>query len=172
MPKILFLTAALVIGGAVSTSEIATAARTSSSRAECEHQATMQLYVGQQRTRWITKCVARGGPSSAKTVARRPVVHPSGPSATRVAPLGNGNPPSTFSGSTAPSTAPVAPSSPVVGSSGNSTTGSSASSTTGSSGSTLGGGRSTTGSGTNGSSGGGSSGGNSGSSGGSAGGGM
>jgi len=115
----------------------------------CEQQATLQLYIGQQRTRWIRECIARGGPSSGKALARRPMVHPTGPRATRVAPLGNGNPPSTFSGSTSPSTAPVAPSSPVVGSSGNSTTGSSASSTSGSSNSTLGGssGRSTTGSG-------------------------
>jgi hypothetical protein len=153
MQKILLLTTALFIGSAVSTAEPAVAAGTRSSRAQCEHQATLQLYIGQQRTRWIRQCEARGGASSGKALARRPVVHAAGPSATRMAPLGNGNPPSTFTGSTSPSNAPVAPSSPVVGSSGNSTTGSTANSTAGSSGSTLGGatsGRSTTGSGTSG----------------------
>jgi hypothetical protein len=108
-------------------------------RAQCERDATMQLYIGQQRTNWIRQCVANGGQSPDTPVAVRPNVHPLGPTAMpTVTPLGSGNPPSTSTGSTAPSNASVAPSAPVVGSSGTSTTGSSATSISGSSSNSMG----------------------------------
>jgi hypothetical protein len=105
----------------------------------CERDATLMLYTGKQKTRYIRQCLA-GKEQAPRKAAVRPGVYPPGPAATpRPAPLGGGNPPSTSTGSTAPSNAPVAPSAPVVGSSGTSTTGSSATSTSGSSGSSLGG---------------------------------
>ena len=108
-------------------------------RAQCEREATLQLYIGQQRSRWIRQCVANGGQSPGKPVAVRPSVHPSGPTAMpTVTPLRSGNPPSTSMGSTAPSNAQVVPSAPVVGSSGTSTTGSSATSISGSSNNSMG----------------------------------
>src|SRR6185437_8630115 len=108
-------------------------------RAECQHEATLQLYIGEQRSRWIRQCVASSGQPPGKPTALRPSVHPSGPTAMpRVMPLGGGNPPSTSTGSTAPSNAPVAPSTPLVGSSGTSTTGSGATSISGSSNNSIG----------------------------------
>ena len=108
-------------------------------RAECEREATLQLYMGEQRSRWIKQCVASSGPSPGKPTALRPSAHPPGPTAMpRVTPLGGGNPPSTATGSTAPSNAPVAPSTPLVGSSGTSTTGSGATSISGSSNNSIG----------------------------------
>jgi uncharacterized membrane protein YgcG len=108
-------------------------------KAACERQATLQLRVGKERARWIRRCVAKGGPFHGKAAAHRPLVHPSGRTAIpRAVPLGSGRPSSM--GSTAPSNAPVAPSAPVIGSSGNSTSGSRATSTTGSSNSSIGGG--------------------------------
>jgi hypothetical protein len=64
----------------------------------------------------------------------RPAV---GTAAPRIMPLATGSPSSR--GGTSPSNAPIEPSAPVVGSSGNSTTGSRATSTSGSSGTSIGG---------------------------------
>jgi hypothetical protein len=143
----MFLSALLTAGASFSAFDSALAAKAARGvhAADCEHEATMLQYIGQERTRFVRHCIATGGPSVGKTLARRPIVHPSGPTATGVPPLGKGNPPSTATGSTSPSTRPVAPSTSIVGSSGTSTSGSSATSITGSSGSTLGGssGRST-----------------------------
>src|SRR4029078_3268878 len=82
--------------------------------AECEPKATLQLYTGEQRSRWVRQCVAGKGRSPGKTMAFRPTRPTAMP---RVTPLGSGM------GSTAPSNAPVAPSTPVVGSSGTSISG-------------------------------------------------
>jgi hypothetical protein len=60
-----------------------------------------------------------------------------GTAAPRVMPLATGSPSS--GGNTLPSNAPIEPSAPIVGSSGNSTTGSRATSTSGSSGTSVGG---------------------------------
>src|SRR6185437_12959636 len=104
-----------------------------------ERDATLQLYSGKQRSRFIGQCMITNERSLGKPLAQRPSDHPSGRTALpRPAPLGGANPPSTVTGSTAPSNAPVAPSAPVVGSTGTSTTGSSATSTSGSSGSSIG----------------------------------
>jgi hypothetical protein len=107
----------------------------------CELDAQLHLYMGEKKRKFIRECLAsKEEPGKA---GREPGVVPLGPpGAPRVAPLGAGNPPSTSTGSTAPSNAPVAPSSPVVGSSGTSTTGSSATSISGSSGSSIGSSRS------------------------------
>ena len=102
-------------------------------RAECERGATLQLYIGEHRSRWVRQCVASGGRSPGKPMALRPSAYPPGPTAMpRVAPLGGGT------GSTAPSNAPVVPSTPVVGSSGTSTSGSRATSISGSSNNSIG----------------------------------
>ena len=118
-------------------------------KTQCEREAAMQLYVARQKKHaYFERCLAGKELPPEQGVASRGVVRPSGRAAIpRPAPLGGANPPSTATGSTAPSTAPMAPSAPVVGSSGTSTTGSSATSISGSSGSSLGSSGSTTGSG-------------------------
>jgi len=121
-------------------SSAATAISAPAKYASCEREATLQLYTGRERSKFVRRCLANYDNSVRRAWARpEPRVHPSGRAAvTRPSPLGTGNPPSTSTGSTAPSNAATAPSNPVVGSSGNSTTGSSASSISGSSGSSLG----------------------------------
>jgi|SRR5262245_26334933 len=105
----------------------------------CERNATLHLYTGQQKTRYIQECLARKEEPEGKAAARQPGVRAPGQEAVpKVTPLGTGNPPNTSTGSTTPSNAPVAPSAPVTGSTGTSTTGSSATSTSGSSGSSTG----------------------------------
>src|SRR5262245_46167426 len=105
----------------------------------CERNATLHLYTGRQKTKYIQECLARKEEPQGKAAARQPGVQAPGPEAVpRVTPLGAGNPPSTSTGSTTPSNAPVAPSAPVTGSAGTATTGSSATSTSGSSGSSIG----------------------------------
>jgi len=105
----------------------------------CERDAMLHLYTGKQKSRFIQQCLAAKEEPPEKAAARQRAVRPPGPTGVPgVAPLGGGNPPSTSTGSTAPSNAPVAPSAPVVGSTGTSTTGSSATSTSGSSGSSIG----------------------------------
>jgi len=105
----------------------------------CERNAALHLYTGRQKTKYIQECLARKEEPEGKAAARQPGVQAPGPEAVpRVTPLGAGNPPSTSTGSTTPSNAPVAPSAPVTGSAGTATTGSSATSTSGSSGSSIG----------------------------------
>src|SRR5262245_12781590 len=105
----------------------------------CERNAALHLYTGRQKTKYIQECLARKEEPQGKAAARQPGVQAPGPEAVpRVTPLGAGNPPSTSTGSTTPSNAPVAPSAPVTGSAGTATTGSSATSTSGSSGSSIG----------------------------------
>jgi hypothetical protein len=136
---------ALFVGAAVfvSVGEPALAARAKKEidgkRAECAREAT--LYIGELKGWWMRRCMAGEGRSPGKPEAGPPSVRPSGPTGTptTVTPLGAANPPSTSTGSTAPSTAPVAPSAPAVGSSGTSTSGSSATSTSGSSNTSIGG---------------------------------
>src|SRR5262245_1744392 len=104
----------------------------------CELDALLHLYTGKQRSRFIKQCLASERPPS-KPEGPEPIGHPSAPTAMPgITPLGVGNPPSTSTGSTAPSNAPVVPSTPVIGSTGTSTTGSSATSISGSSNSSIG----------------------------------
>jgi hypothetical protein len=91
-------------------------------RKACEREATLKLYTGKQRSKFVRQCLAG--------------IRPPGPTAAPViVPLAN---PRSTSGGTAPSNAPVAPSAPVIGSTGTSTTGSSATSISGSSGTSIG----------------------------------
>jgi hypothetical protein len=134
--RLLFILGAAAFGLSGKTALAASANRADAvKRAECEREATLRLYIGKQRSRWIRQCVASSGRSPGKPMALRPSVT----TMPRVTPLGGGNPPSTSTGSTAPSNAPVAPSTPVVGSRGTSTSGSSATSTSGSSNNSIGG---------------------------------
>jgi hypothetical protein len=143
--KAIVLASALLIGGAAFglSAETALAAEPKGvdtvKKERCERNAMLMLYTGKQKSRYIQQCLAAKEEPSEKAAARQPGVLPPGPTGVpRIAPLGGGNPPSTSTGSTAPSNAPVAPSAPVVGSSGTSTTGSSATSISGSSGSSIG----------------------------------
>jgi hypothetical protein len=129
MRKAIVLASALLIGGATFgiPAETALGAEAKSAdaikKAECKRDATLQLYVGKQRSRFLRQCLASRGRSTGKPVAR-PRVLPSVPTAMpRQAPLGGTNPRNTSTGSTLPSNAPVAPSAPVIGSTGTSTTG-------------------------------------------------
>jgi hypothetical protein len=91
-------------------------------RKACEREATLKLYTGKQRSKFVRQCLAG--------------IRPPGPTATpMIAPLAD---PRSTSGGTAPSNAAVAPSAPVIGSTGTSTTGSSATSISGSSGTSIG----------------------------------
>src|SRR5262249_30894958 len=141
----LVLASAVWIGGAIFGASGVTALAAEEKSADsvkkerCERDALLQLYLGKEKSRYIKHCLASKEGAPGKPVAGRPGIRPSGPPAIpRVAPLGGANPPSTSTGSTAPSNAPAAPSAPVVGSTGTSTTGSSATSISGSSGSSIG----------------------------------
>ena len=93
----------------------------------CERNAMLHLYTGRQKSKYIEECLARKEEPEGRATARQPGERVPGETAVpRVTPLGAGNPPSTSTGSTTPSNAPVAPSAPVTGSAGTSTTGSSA----------------------------------------------
>jgi hypothetical protein len=150
MTKAFVLTSALLIGGAAFglSGEMALAAEAKSTDAakadaakkdRCERDATLLLYLGEQRNKFIRECLASKGPPPGKAEARRPsLVHPAGPAMPRVTPLGGAKPPGTSTGGTVISNAPIAPSAPVVGSSGISTTGSRATSISGSSGTSIG----------------------------------
>jgi hypothetical protein len=113
MSKTFVITSALFLGAAAfglsGGTALAASAKTADAvkRAECEREATLQLYIGEQRSRWIRQCVASSGRSPDKPVALRPSVHPSARTAMpRVTPLGGSNP-RTSTGNTAPSNAPV-----------------------------------------------------------------
>jgi hypothetical protein len=150
MTKAFVLASALLIGGAAFglSGELALAAEAKSADAakadaakkdRCELDAMLLLYLGEQKSKFIRQCLASKGPPPGKEVARRPsLVHPAGPKMPGVTPLRGANPPRTSTGSTAISNAPIAPSAPVVGSSGISTTGSRATSISGSSGTSIG----------------------------------
>jgi hypothetical protein len=131
MSKTFVLASVLWIGAAAfaaagETPPAAEAKNADAIRKACEREATLKLYTGKQRSRFIRQCLAG--------------IRPPGPTATPViAPLAN--PRSNFGG-TAPSNAPVAPSAPVIGSTGTSITGSSATSISGSSGTSIGSSRS------------------------------
>ena len=153
MKKAAILASVVIAGAAYGTFESSALAAKAKGihaggRADCEHEATMLQYIGQERVHFVRRCIATGGPSTGKVVARRPSAHPSGPAPTRAGPLGATSP-STSTDSTTPSTTGTVPSTPVVGSGGTSISGSSANSASGSSGSILGSssGRSTSGSG-------------------------
>jgi len=129
MTKAIVLASALLIGGAAFglSGETALAAGAKGADAikkeRCERDAMLQRYMGKQKSRFIRQCLAG--------------LRPPDPMATpTVTPLAN--PSNTFRGGTAPSNGPVAPSAPVIGSSGTSTTGSSATSISGSSGTSIG----------------------------------
>ncbi len=134
----LFLIAAVFGAGGESALAAGAKKENAARKAECEREAI--LYIGELKRKRIRQCMAGNGRPAGKPAAA-PGILPSSPTAMpgRVTPLGGGNPPSTSIGSTAPSNAPVAPSTPSVGSSGTSTTGSSATSTSGSSNSSIGG---------------------------------
>jgi hypothetical protein len=155
MTKAIVLMSALLVGGAAfglsgKPALAAEAKRENATKAEakgedvtkkgrCERDAMLHLYTGKQKSRFIQQCLAAKEEPPDKAAARQPGVRPPGPiEVPGVAPLGGGNPPSTSTGSTAPSNASVAPSAPVVGSTGTSTTGSGATSISGSSGSSIG----------------------------------
>jgi len=142
MTKAIVLASALLIGCAAIGvfGEMALAAQAKSAvatkKAQCERDAALQNYVGKQRSEFITKCLAGSGRSPGKALVRRPVFRPLDSTAEpQVTPLGS----SRSMGGTLPSNAPVAPSAPVIGSTGTSTTGSSATSISGSSGTSIGG---------------------------------
>jgi hypothetical protein len=139
MTKAIILATALLMGlafgvpGKMASAEEAKDA-VATKKAQCEHEATLQHYAGKQRARFIRKCLASGRPAG-KAVAHRPAFHPlDSTEVPEVTPLGSVR----SMGATVPSNAPVAPSAPVVGSSGTSTTGSSATSISGSSGTSIG----------------------------------
>ncbi|HKS87446.1 MAG TPA: hypothetical protein VJR71_18375 [Pseudolabrys sp.] len=145
MTKAFLLASALLISGAASSplenAAIAAGAKGADAvkKERCEREAMLNLYMGKQRINFIRQCLARNKRPPGKAAAHQQGIRPSGQTGTRsVTPLGSGNPPSTSTGSTAPSNAAVAPSAPVIGSTGTSTTGSSATSTSGSSGSSIG----------------------------------
>jgi len=144
MTKAIVLASALLVAGAALSlsGETALAAEEKSADAtkkeRCERDAMLMLLMGQQKSKFIRQCLASKEPPGEAGVRRLGVRPPGRAELPRIAPLGDGNPPSTSTGSTAPSNAPRAPSAPVVGSTGTSTTGSSATSTSGSSGSSIG----------------------------------
>jgi hypothetical protein len=128
MSKAFVLASVLWLGAAAfgAAGEVPPAAEEKSADAikkACESEATLKRYTGKQRSRFIRQCLAGIRPPD-------PMATPS------ITPLAN--PSNTFRGGTAPSNAPVAPSAPVIGSSGTSTTGSSATSISGSSGTSIG----------------------------------
>src|SRR6476660_822814 len=142
MTKAIVLASALLIAGATfdlsGETALAAGGADAMKKEQCERDAMLHRYTGKQRSRFIKQCLASNNRLPGKAAAR-PSVPPAGPTAIpRIAPLGGANPPSTSTGSTAPSNAPVAPSAPVIGYTGTSTTGSSATSTSGSSGSSIG----------------------------------
>jgi hypothetical protein len=143
MSKTFLLASALLIGGAAFASSAQTAwtaeaESAAAARKACEQDATRQHYAGKQRSRFIRQCLARRSRPQDKDVAR-PEMQPSDPFAMpQPAPLRRTSRPGAMGG-TLPSNAPVAPSTPVIGSSGTSTTGSSATSISGSSGTSIGG---------------------------------
>ena len=140
MSKAIVLLSALLIGGAafgLSGNAALTAEAKNAdaaNKAQCERDATLKHYVGKQRSRFIRKCLAGKNRPPGKDVAR-PDVDPFSPTTQRPAPLGR----TMSTGGTAPSNAPVVPSTPVIGSTGTSITGSSATSISGSSGTSIGG---------------------------------
>lgn len=151
MTKAFVLASALLIGSAAfglsertaaaaETKSVDAAKADAAKQAQCDRDATLQLYLSKEkRNKFIKQCLASRRPPPNKAVAGRPaVVHPGGPALSKVTPLGVGNPPSTSTGATAISNAPIAPSAPVVGSSSISTTGSGATSISGSSGTSIG----------------------------------
>jgi hypothetical protein len=145
MMKAIVLASALLIGNAALglSGETAVAAEEKGADAtkkeRCERDAMLHLYMGKQKSRFIRQCLASKEQPPGKAAARQPSVRRFGaPAVPRITPLGGANPPSTSTGSTAPSNAPVAPSAPVIGSTGTSTTGSSATSISGSSGTSIG----------------------------------
>jgi hypothetical protein len=130
MTNAIVLASALLIGGATfdlsGETAIAAGGADAMKKERCERDAMLHRYMGKQRSRFIKQCLASSNRLPGKAAAR-PSVPPSGPTAIpRITPLGGANLPSTSTGSTAPSNAPVAPSAPVIGSTGTSTTGSSA----------------------------------------------
>lgn len=106
--------------------------------AACQREATLELLRTRvAREKWVAACINRRqaqNKGKRNTQKIRPAI---GGAAPRVMPLGTGS--LSLGEGTAPSDAPIEPSAPVVGSSGNSTTGSSATSTSGSSGTSIGG---------------------------------
>ena len=107
-------------------------------RAACQREATLELLrTHLAREKWVANCINRRqvqNNGKRNTQKMRPAI---GTAAPRVMPLATGSPSS--GGNTLPSNAPIEPSAPIVGSSGNSTTGSRATSTSGSSGTSVGG---------------------------------
>src|SRR5581483_7324010 len=144
MSKAFLLMSALLLGGAaigLSSPTVLAAEADSAAAASkaCEQDAARQHYVGKKRSRFIRQCLAKKDHARGKAVAR-PDIQPSDPFAMpRPAPLRRSSPPGTSIGGTVPSNAAVAPSTPVVGSTGTSITGSSATSISGSSGTSIGG---------------------------------
>ncbi|HET7804392.1 MAG TPA: hypothetical protein VFL53_09130 [Pseudolabrys sp.] len=139
MTKAIVLAFAALIGSATfgASAEMTPKSAVAIKKTQCEHEATLQRYTGKQRTKFIRRCLAGRPPG--KAAVRRPNFDPLAPTTTpRVTPLGEINRPGRSMGGTAPSNAPVAPSAPVVGSTGTSTTGSSATSISGSSGTSIG----------------------------------
>jgi len=135
MTKAVVLASALLIFGVSGEMALAVDAKSevATKKAQCERDATLQDYVGKQRARFIKKCLA--GRSPVKVTARRPAFRPlDSTEVPPVTPLESGR----SMGGTLPSNAPVAPSAPVIGSSGTSITGSSATSISGSSGTSIG----------------------------------
>jgi hypothetical protein len=142
MSKVFLLVSALLLGGAafgLSSQRVlaAGAENAAAARKACEQEAMRRHYTGKQRSRFIRQCLAKKDrkPDEEEIVLpdRDPFSPPVVPRLTpsrRVGPAG-----------TLPSNAPVVPSTPVIGSSGTSTSGSSATSTSGSSGTSIGGSR-------------------------------
>src|SRR5262249_47690693 len=128
MTKAVVLASALLILGVSGGVALAVEAKSddATKKAQCERDATLQNYVGKQRTRFIKKCLAGRSPGKVRRPAFRPLDSTEVPAVT---PLES----SRSMRATLPSNASVAPSAPVIGSTGTSTTGSSATSISGSS---------------------------------------
>jgi hypothetical protein len=139
MTKAIVLASALFAFGVCGQMALAAEAKSAlaTTKAECERDATQRHYDGKQKTRFIRQCLARA--RSKDKAARRLEFPPLDLTATpQVTPLETIHRPARSMGNTAPSNAPVAPSAPVIGSTGTSTTGSSATSISGSSGTSIG----------------------------------
>lgn len=141
MSKVFLLVSAFLLGGAASglppqTALAAEAESAAAAKKACEREAVRRHYTGKQRSRFIRQCLAKKDQKPDEEIVlpdRDPFSPPVVPRLTpsrRVGPAG-----------TLPSNAPVAPSAPVIGSSGTSTSGSSAISISGSSGTSIGGSR-------------------------------
>jgi hypothetical protein len=141
MSKVFLLVSALLLGGAAfglssQRTLAAGAENAAAARKACEQEAMRRHYTGKQRSRFIRQCLAKKDRKPDEEIVlpdRDPFSPPVVPRLTpsrRVGPAG-----------TLPSNAPVVPSTPVIGSSGTSTSGSSATSTSGSSGTSIGGSR-------------------------------